>query len=321
MAVRGIVVAMAVCAYAAPVNARPVLTPMYQAYSDTMQQLVLEHQQGALSTANFIATSSETLRHFAGKLETADLENGAAAPNSQKKGLPYVGHAAEEVLRSHYDKHVKYWSTVSSASATKAMLAGLKIDPPQNGKVLDLGCGDGRLSLYLAKHHGMSAVGIDMSAPRVAKGVKDAVTHGVSDKVTLRVGDIYAEVSDPTKKWDLIAAFEVLEHLEEPDQLIRDGIAQLTPTGWFIGSVPKHFPYDAHLQTYYNIENVKMKLNPDFMFEQGNSVFMKWAAGSVGPPKLGRRQPTPAPGEATWPRKMNHAKNAYAAKQESLGLK
>ena len=198
--------------------------------------------EGVRSTNNIVADVA------AANVNTRSEFNTVSKSDPPSASAPRVERPAEEKLRAHYDKNVNYWSTVNSAQSTQQMLRGLNIQPKAGGHLLDLGCGDGRFSLYLAQKHGMTALGIDMSVPRIAKGVQTAQAHGLTDKVTLRVGDIYAEVqpgaSDPDGafRYDLIAAFEVLEHLQEPDKLIREGIAKLTPDGWFIGSVPKNMP-------------------------------------------------------------------------------
>ena len=47
---------------------------------------------------------------------------------------------------------------------------------------------------------------------------------------------------------DVALCFEVLEHLHEPAQLVREVFRLLAPGGWFVGSTPNHrrYPYRVH---------------------------------------------------------------------------
>ncbi len=57
--------------------------------------------------------------------------------------------------------------------------------------VFDLGCGDGRIVVAAAKLHGVKAVGVDISAERVAESRERARAAGVEDLVEIRQADIF----------------------------------------------------------------------------------------------------------------------------------
>lgn len=58
-----------------------------------------------------------------------------------------------------------------------------------SGNLLDLCCGNGRISIHMAKR-GFRAVGVDISGPLIEDAVKKAVEHGVADRVKFVLGDV-----------------------------------------------------------------------------------------------------------------------------------
>ena len=67
-------------------------------------------------------------------------------------------YAKEQKLQAHYDKYVKYWSTVKNQTETERILIHhLGISASffnSKTKMLDIGTGDGRLALGFAKGYG-----------------------------------------------------------------------------------------------------------------------------------------------------------------------
>lgn len=190
----------------------------------------------------------------------------------------------ERALQNHYDRNPNYWSTVGSAKAISSILEQLEVYPVFEGRALDLGCGDGRLSVFLAKYFGMSVDGIDMSSTRIEKGIESAHFLNLT-KVSLKVGDIYDFVENTHKRYDLIAAFEVLEHLVDPIRVIKEARKRLKNDGWMIGSVPINFPYEAHLQVFPTVEDALRVFSPDKWIaskergkdgKQPANIYMRW---------------------------------------------
>jgi len=103
---------------------------------------------------------------------------------------------------------------------------------PSGGKVLDVGCGNGIISMHLGKE-GYAVNGIDMSEKAVANAnAKNPFTNvifSVMDAETLHAsGQCY----------DAIICSEVLEHLHEPSRLLRQLYAILNKNGILIVTVP-----------------------------------------------------------------------------------
>jgi methionine biosynthesis protein MetW len=81
-------------------------------------------------------------------------------------------------------------------------------------KVLDLGCGEGDLLLYLQTHKKVAGTGIEKNEENIAK----CIEKGLS----VIQGDINAEVKDyPDLSFDYVILSQTLQQVFEPAELIR----------------------------------------------------------------------------------------------------
>jgi ubiquinone/menaquinone biosynthesis C-methylase UbiE len=92
---------------------------------------------------------------------------------------------------------------------------------PAGATVIDSGCGEGVLSVLLAKN-GCIVTGVDMSEPNIAAAKKYAEEQGVADKCTFLVGDAEA-LPVPDKSFDYAVSSHVLEHVP----VFEQGAAEL----------------------------------------------------------------------------------------------
>ncbi len=84
---------------------------------------------------------------------------------------------------------------------------------PKN--ILEVGCGEGYMLQVLAEANlGIDLLGIDISEPAIA----DARAR-LPDSVDLQVEDARQLASDG-RKFDLVMMLEVLEHIEQPEQML-----------------------------------------------------------------------------------------------------
>jgi SAM-dependent methyltransferase len=87
------------------------------------------------------------------------------------------------------------------ASAVKALsLCG---DLPPAPAILDVGCGSGAQTLYLAELTSGSIVAIDRHAPSIQRLTAILAARGLSQRVQAQVGDM-AHVEQPLERFDLI---------------------------------------------------------------------------------------------------------------------
>lgn len=83
-----------------------------------------------------------------------------------------------------------------------------------NGKVLDLACGPGHFSLFLAKYGGAGkVVGVDLSEPMLEKARRNAARMGLSHRVEFVLGDITNLPQFHDQEFDLITCTNSAHHL------------------------------------------------------------------------------------------------------------
>lgn len=83
--------------------------------------------------------------------------------------------------------------------------------------VLDVGCGDGVLS-YLISKKGFEVTGIDSSKEAIKFAQNKCIKKS---NISLLVGTVYT-LPFADKSFDNIVCSEVIEHLENPDQLLKE---------------------------------------------------------------------------------------------------
>ncbi len=101
-----------------------------------------------------------------------------------------------------------------------------------HGKVLDVGCGNGIISIHLGKL-GFNVTGIDVSE----KTIETARKNNIYGNVQFRVQSA-EELKASGEQFDVIICSEVLEHLQNPSALLQVLHPSLKPDGILIVTVP-----------------------------------------------------------------------------------
>jgi 2-polyprenyl-3-methyl-5-hydroxy-6-metoxy-1,4-benzoquinol methylase len=98
-------------------------------------------------------------------------------------------------------------------------------------RVLDLGCRDGTLTETYAE--GNDVVGVDADREALAEAAR------------LGIETVWADLDQPLDlpdaSFDVVVAGELLEHLRDPQQLVREARRVLRPGGTFVASVPNAY--------------------------------------------------------------------------------
>jgi SAM-dependent methyltransferase len=110
--------------------------------------------------------------------------------------------------------------------------AALDNMPVKSGSVLDVGCGNGAF-VAAATARGYEAWGIDFSEKAIEAGRKHfglkRLYHASTQELAERFG---------TQRFDVVTAFEVLEHMDDARSFVRELVALTAPGGYVIVSVP-----------------------------------------------------------------------------------
>jgi cyclopropane-fatty-acyl-phospholipid synthase len=108
-----------------------------------------------------------------------------------------------------------YWpespdATLEEAQRDKLELVCRKLGLRPGMRLLDVGCGWGSLVLHAAAHHGVSAVGITVSAQQQRLARERMQAAGLAERVDVRLQD-YRDVRDGP--YDAIASVGMAEHV------------------------------------------------------------------------------------------------------------
>lgn len=110
--------------------------------------------------------------------------------------------------------------------------------------VLDLGCRDGTLTKYYADNN--EVLGIDIDKRLLQKA-----------KEKFKIKTIHMDLYEPwkfDKKFDVIIAAEILEHLYYPERIVKKCYQLLKPKGVLLVSVPNAYIISARIRFLFEKE-------------------------------------------------------------------
>lgn len=135
-------------------------------------------------------------------------------------------------MSSEIEKKIYTYNRVADLKRLDFIRKNLKSSLPPNGSVLDVGCGNGIISLQLGKD-GFNIKGIDVSE----KAIEKAKATNPFPNVTFEVADA-DKLKAGGEKFDAIICSEVLEHLNQPGRLLKELVPILKDTGILLVTVP-----------------------------------------------------------------------------------
>ncbi len=131
------------------------------------------------------------------------------------KEIPFINFSTNPVIDRLYLEKVK----------------DLVIKKAGTGKILDLGCGAGWLSLELARKGG-KVIGIDISQKRIEIAKKYAKKESI--KIDYLVGDIEDCSWESNNTYDAIINWNTLHHTKDPQKILVSVRKSLKKSGIFI---------------------------------------------------------------------------------------
>jgi 2-polyprenyl-3-methyl-5-hydroxy-6-metoxy-1,4-benzoquinol methylase len=126
----------------------------------------------------------------------------------------------------------------------------------ESDKILDLGYGDGLFLEFLKNHKDLTI--IEGSQKLCDKAVEKARLLNSSAEIVYS----FFEEFEPDGKYDVIIASHVLEHVENPEILLRKVREWLAPTGKLIAVVPNAESFHRKLGVILNLQKELDDLSP-----------------------------------------------------------
>jgi 2-polyprenyl-3-methyl-5-hydroxy-6-metoxy-1,4-benzoquinol methylase len=172
-------------------------------------------------------------------------------------------YSAEELMtKNRWDKIHKEWKHMSEVDESMPEIAAL-FQEHNVKRVLDLGCGSGRHTIYLAQK-GFDVYGIDISEQGIKKAKETMQNIGLS--ATLTTGSIFGELPYNDNFFDSIISIRVLHHgrIENIRKAIKEIERVVTPNGFVFVTVKKRTARKKMLpfkeiapRTYIKLEGVE----------------------------------------------------------------
>jgi len=159
------------------------------------------------------------------------------------------------VVNDDWDRH---WSAFGDAVAGnpatlyRSRLVLKLLEPvADDAVILEIGCGQGEFALHLAQLYPQAEIrGIDASTEGVRRAAQAADTLGLRAHFAPRDLTVPAELSDDEKARATVAVCsEVLEHVDQPDVLLRHAAEYLAPGCRLVITVPggPRSAFDRHI--------------------------------------------------------------------------
>ena len=97
----------------------------------------------------------------------------------------------------------------------------------EDKKCLDIGCGIGNLVLALAKEGADEVIGMDTDLKVFGENYFSQLAHkfGIDIKKTKLVEGILENINYDESSFDVITCWDVIEHVQNPPELIKESIA------------------------------------------------------------------------------------------------
>jgi 2-polyprenyl-3-methyl-5-hydroxy-6-metoxy-1,4-benzoquinol methylase len=158
--------------------------------------------------SEIIKTENDILIMLDNLLEKRDSEWWNNFYSDKEKPIPFFKNIADENLISYFDRELI-----------------------KHGKALDIGCGNGRNSFYLAQR-GLEANGIDFSKTSIEWGKQIAKEQSI--KVNFSCQSIF-EFQDKPESFDFIYDSGCLHHIKphRRNQYLKTILKYLKPDGYF----------------------------------------------------------------------------------------
>jgi SAM-dependent methyltransferase len=136
---------------------------------------------------------------------------------------------------AEYDE--KHWWYRARREVLAEMIRRL-VKPPQNARILEIGCGTGHNLPMLGQFGQVDALELDEEARAMAE---KRLGRSVMSAPLPELAGV------PERQYDLVGAFDVIEHIDDDRAALASIAARIKPGGKFVMTVPAHqWMWSAH---------------------------------------------------------------------------
>jgi cyclopropane-fatty-acyl-phospholipid synthase len=158
------------------------------------------------------AVSSFNLLDFIYKVKHRFRDNSVTG---SRKNISFHYDLSNEMYKHFLDETMTYSSayfsepslSLKDAQLSKYDMLAKSLEVKSSDHVLEIGCGWGGLSIFLAKHYGCKVTGITISQEQFKYATEKVKEEGVEDLVSI----VFKDYRDLTGKFDKIASIEMIE--------------------------------------------------------------------------------------------------------------
>ena len=134
--------------------------------------------------------------------------------------------------------------------------------------VLDFGCGDGQMSLYLVNKNPRSMTGVDLSPDAIARA-----SQNTGPLLSFILGSA-TRIPSADDSIDTLLAFDCMEHVMRPGEILREWNRVLRPGGrclieWF----PFKGPWGPHMESLIPVPWAHYLFGEEAMFEAAAEIY------------------------------------------------
>lgn len=185
--------------------------------------------------------------------------------------------------------------------ATRNLQRLLKPHINRGDKVLEIGFAPGKQLAYIAKQYGADVAGVDYSDTGIAIARKLFAELGIVGD--LRKEDIF-RTSFEAGTFDFIYSVGVIEHFNDPRELVRIHVDLLKPGGVTLILIPNYGGHYGKLQKYFDPENLLIHNLKIMTCEAMRDLAPADLADEVRAFKSGRIDPSQLSLGQKWPRQV-----------------
>lgn len=201
-----------------------------------------------------VSTQCNKLLEFVGELKESPIAINTADANRQHYEVP--AEFFQLVLGKRLKYSACYWPEgVSSLDEAEEAMLQLICDRAQiadGQEILDLGCGWGSLSLYLAEKYPNSKItGLSNSSTQKEFIDSQKNLHGLKN-LNIITGDI--SEFDTSATFDRIVSIEMLEHIRNYEQLLAKVASWMKPDGLLFVHIFTHLKYAYYFENNWTAE-------------------------------------------------------------------